>query len=199
MKSFRYKAFRLITNLLPIVTIATIVLLTQRWWGQLLSPQAPMTSEPSVKAPSERSQPQVARSLEPLLDDVPYLPNRKLTPGSVFKEATAAQVCIPGYSRRVRNVPYEEKAEVYRRYGILHHRPKEFELDHLIPLELGGDNTETNLWVQPYDGQWNARLKDDLENELHQQVCNGSLPLEQAQQEISWDWVAAYRKYLGGQ
>jgi hypothetical protein len=32
---------------------------------------------------------------------------------------------------------------------------------------------------------------------LRRRVCNGSLDLETAQQEIAKDWVAAHRKYLG--
>ena len=70
-------------------------------------------------------------------------------------------------------------------------------MDHLISLELGGDNQSTNLWPEPYYGQCNARDKDRLENELHRRVCSGAMSLKQAQQEIATDWVAAYRKYLG--
>jgi hypothetical protein len=43
---------------------------------------------------------------------------------------------------------------------------------------------------------WNAHVKDKLENELHKRVCNGSLDLKTAQQEISTDWIAAYNKYV---
>lgn len=39
-------------------------------------------------------------------------PNPGLTPGDVFPGATAAQVCVPGYSKSVRNVSSEEKAAV---------------------------------------------------------------------------------------
>jgi hypothetical protein len=31
-----------------------------------------------------------------------------------------------------------------------------YELDHLIPLELGGSNDLRNLWPQPFEGEWNA-------------------------------------------
>ena len=52
---------------------------------------------------------------------------------------------------------------------------------------MGGDNTPANLWPEPYKGEWNAKVKDKLENELHRRVCNGSLPLSVAQQEIAFD------------
>jgi 5-methylcytosine-specific restriction endonuclease McrA len=41
------------------------------------------------------------------------------------------------------------------------------EVDHLIPLELGGSNRAANLWPQRYDGGWSARDKDRLESRLH--------------------------------
>ena len=44
---------------------------------------------------------------------------------------------------------------------------------------------------------WNAHVKDKLEDRLHALVCAGKLPIEQAQQEIATDWIAAYEKYLG--
>src|SRR5689334_23743391 len=43
----------------------------------------------------------------------PILPDPKLTPGDVF-DVTAADVCTPGYSKKVRNVPQTVKEEVYR-------------------------------------------------------------------------------------
>ena len=52
------------------------------------------------------------------------------------------------------------------------------EVDHLISIELGGSNEKTNLWPQPYSGvQWNAHVKDRLENFYHEQVCSGKIPL----------------------
>jgi hypothetical protein len=43
---------------------------------------------------------------------------------------------------------------------------------------------------------WNARVKDDLEDRLHDMVCKGSLDLVAAQHDISSDWIAAYKKYF---
>jgi hypothetical protein len=73
-----------------------------------------------------------------------------------------------------------------------------YEEDHLISLELGGDPTsESNLWPEPWNGDLNAHIKDRLENELHRQVCDGSVKLETAQKAIAFDWVAAYELYVG--
>ena len=39
--------------------------------------------------------------------------------------------------------------------------------------------------------------KDALEDRLHWLMISGRLDLKQAQKEISADWTAAYRKYVG--
>ena len=43
---------------------------------------------------------------------------------------------------------------------------------------------------------WNAHIKDQLEDRLHQMVCRGDVDLATAQRDISADWIAAYRKYF---
>jgi len=76
--------------------------------------------------------------------------------------------------------------------------PSCYEEDHLISLELGGDpRSPDNLWPEPWFGDWNARVKDKLENRLHALVCSGEIRLRDAQKAIAVDWVAAYRKYVG--
>jgi hypothetical protein len=126
----------------------------------------------------------------------PLLPDPSRTPGAVL-EVTSADICVPGYSRKVRNVPSAVKRAVYRSYGITQPRPHRYEVDHLISLELGGSNSVRNLWPESYEtAPWNARVKDVLENELHRRVCTGKLDLATAQREIATDWIAAYRKYF---
>jgi hypothetical protein len=66
-------------------------------------------------------------------------------------------------------------------------------------LELGGSNSIKNLWPESYRTVWNARVKDRLENRLHELVCSGQLDLATAQREIATDWIAAYKKYVGPQ
>ena len=80
----------------------------------------------------------------------------KCTPGAVFQQATPKQICVRGYSKSVRDVPYEVKIEAYREYGIIHRVRGEYEVDHLISLELGGSNDIANLW--PEDSFAQARV-----------------------------------------
>ena len=77
----------------------------------------------------------------------PIFPYPKLTPGDAF-EVTVQDLCVPGYTKKVRNVPAEMKLEVYRKYGVISPGPRDYEVDHLIPLELGGSVMIkfTNLW-----------------------------------------------------
>ena len=124
------------------------------------------------------------------------LPNASLTPGDVLA-VTKTDVCQSGYSKLVRNVPQAVKDQAYKNYGITHHAAGEYEVDHLISLELGGSNSIKNLWPQSYLTQpWNAHVKDKLENELHRQMCNGTISMATAQHDISTDWIAAYKKYF---
>jgi hypothetical protein len=118
------------------------------------------------------------------------LPDPACTPGASFAGVPAATVCRRGYARSVRNVPYAVKRRVYREYGILRHPRGAYEVDHLIPLELGGSNVIANLWPQPAPG---FRVKDGLENALHDLVCSGRLRLGVAQREIARNWVATER------
>ncbi|HEY2895835.1 MAG TPA: hypothetical protein VGJ12_01760 [Gemmatimonadaceae bacterium] len=126
----------------------------------------------------------------------PFVPDLAKTPGDTL-EVTAADICVPGYSKKVRNVPIAVKRQVYLNYGIRKHKPGDYEIDHLISLELGGSNSIRNLWPQSYrTSPWNAHVKDALENELHRRVCAGTIDLATAQRIIAQNWVMGYRIYV---
>ena len=73
-----------------------------------------------------------------------------------------------------------------------------YELDHYVPLALGGHpRAEDNLWLQSWDGTWSARTKDRLERRLQVLVCAGKLSLRTARDAIQDGWRAAYREYVG--
>jgi hypothetical protein len=126
----------------------------------------------------------------------PILPNPKLTPGDSFA-VTVQDLCEPGYTKKVRNVPAEMKREVYEEYGVTSHDPGDYEVDHLIPLELGGSNSIKNLWPESHrTSPWNAQVKDRLEGKLHELVCDGKIDLKTAQQAIASNWIEAYKTYV---
>jgi hypothetical protein len=120
------------------------------------------------------------------------LPDLACTPGAVIATATKAQVCVSGYSSTVRNVPVSEKDSVYAEYGIPSHAPGEYEVDHLISLELGGSNDIANLWPEASSPTPGFHQKDAFENKLHSEVCAGTISLGEAQKEIATNWLQYY-------
>lgn len=156
------------------------------------SPAAHPTARPSVRpkhvhVPGKRHPQGV-----PTVD----VPDLALTPGVAYR-VSVSRICVAGYASSVRNVPDSEKAQAYARYHVTW-VPYQHEVDHLISLELGGSNAIGNLWPEPYAGRWGARTKDVLENTLHDLVCAGDVALQSAQHQEATNWVAAYRRYVGG-
>jgi hypothetical protein len=117
----------------------------------------------------------------------------QLTPGVASAAVTQANIqstiCVSGYTASVRNVSAATKRRVFAEYGIANPPSGAYEVDHLIPLELGGSNDIRNLWPEAYAGADNARDKDTWENRLKSQVCAGTTTLAVAQDEIIHWWV----------
>jgi hypothetical protein len=125
-------------------------------------------------------------------------PDPQLTPGvadPAVTQATLGQtVCAPGYTLKVRDVPEGIKRAVALEYGLkLPLKPGAFEVDHWIPLEIGGDNDIRNLWPQPALPIPGFRQKDRVETYLKRQVCSGAMTLRQAQEDIP-DWVEIWKQ-----
>src|SRR5260370_6361994 len=73
---------------------------------------------------------------------------------------------------RLRGVPAWLKRQAYAEYGITQYETGDYEVDHLIPLSLGGSNSIRNLWPQSTKtSPWNSYVKDALERKLHDIVC----------------------------
>jgi hypothetical protein len=129
------------------------------------------------------------------------LPDPKCSPGSINSAITEDNIkntiCVPGFTKTVRPpVSYTTplKIRLMHSYGFTDSRSN-YELDHLIPLEVGGNPTDVrNLWPEPGYGQYNFHIKDRFENYLHNAVCNGSISLSEAQKEIATDWISNWKK-----
>jgi hypothetical protein len=120
------------------------------------------------------------------------LQDKACTPGAIFPNVTKQQICVPGYARSVRNVPQSRRKQVFAEYGITKHPTGTYEVDHLVSLELGGSNDISNLWPEAAKPKPGFHEKDQIENYLHKQVCNGSITLKQAQIEIATNWLNVY-------
>jgi hypothetical protein len=162
-------------------------------------PPTPTPSSPPSTTPAVTATPKPTATPLPVRPTVPAgvaLPNARLTPGATFVGVTAPEVCTSGWATAHRHVTSAQYHEVYSEYGIRYPEPfGAYELDHLIPLELGGDNANANLWPEPASPTPGFHQKDDLENALHDLVCGGSLTLAAAQHDIASNWYAAYVRY----
>jgi hypothetical protein len=112
------------------------------------------------------------------------LPDPLCTPGAVGTRSIAV-VCTTR-TRDRRFVDGSIRRRVLESYGVPVSDSSQYEVDHLIPLELGGSNAVTNLWVEPIA---EARHKDRLEDAAHAAVCSGRMRLEDAQRAFSTDWT----------
>ena len=123
------------------------------------------------------------------------IPRSDLTPGAV-RLVAAADVCRARLSDNSEVVPAIQR-QVVAEYGMPEAEARQYEVDYLITPALGGSSDIRNLWPQPYSGsQWNAHVKDALEDRLWRLVCSGQIDLPTAQHEIAVNWVAAYKKYF---
>jgi hypothetical protein len=108
------------------------------------------------------------------------------TPGVVNPNVTQANirstVCRRGWTATIRPpVSYTNalKLKQMRQYGETG-SPSDYQEDHLISLEMGGNPTDPrNLWPEPYP---RAAQMDQIENQLNSEICDGQLTLAQAQQ-----------------
>jgi hypothetical protein len=123
------------------------------------------------------------------------LPRRTLTPGSTQVVQVEALCSNQDLENDPPVNPSLEQA-VFNEYGVPASSRNDYELDYLITPALGGVDNIQNLWPQPYSSPWNARVKDQLEDHLHELVCQGKVQLATAQNDIASDWIAAYKRYF---
>lgn len=146
----------------------------------------------------------VSVNLTERLGPADIYPDAATTPGAINSQITqeniAQTLCNPHWSTRSERPPedytYKLKREQIAAYHSSDTSTRDYEEDHLIPLELGGNPTDPkNLWPEAYatsipDG--GAKSKDKVESYLHEQVCSGAVPLAEAQQMIAADWYRVY-------
>ncbi len=120
------------------------------------------------------------------------LQDHACTPGAVFPDVTAAQVCQADYTSSVRKVPTGVENQVYAEYGIQNYTVGQYEVDHVVSVELGGSNDIANLWPEAASPKPGFHEKDQVEKYLHDQVCLHNMPLYDAQIELANNWLDVY-------
>lgn len=131
------------------------------------------------------------------------LPDNIKTPG-VVRDMTVDVVCTTKWGKDRRFVSEGMKDDIFKVYGysgnldpkcIMDTHGRHCELDHKISRELAGADDIKNMWPQSYGGEWNATIKDKLENRLHADVCvTHTMTLKEAQDCISSNWIDCYNK-----
>jgi len=125
-------------------------------------------------------------------------PNPTLTPGAILT-TDASTICTPGYASSVRNVSTATKKQVYAEYTVSYPQPTgAYEVDHFIPLEIGGSNDIRNLWLEPASPTPGFHQKDQFENFEHGQVCNGTISVAEAQRRMASDWYLYWEEEVEG-
>jgi len=118
----------------------------------------------------------------------------------VTQESASHTICVSGYAKTVRPASaftQGVKAKLLREAGLDESRMPDFELDHIVPLELGGHPRKlANLRLQAWEGEHGAKRKDALENRLHNLVCRQEMTLSEAQFCIADDWEACAAQHL---
>ena len=129
-------------------------------------------------------------------------PDPVCTPGAASSAVTQANIgstiCVRGYTSRPGiRAPQSEtgpvKIAAMKAYGESPGSIGTTELDHLVPLTLGGSNSVENLWPEPSDipNAGFLNTKDLLEVALAAAVCARKVTLAAAQSAIANNWVTA--------
>ena len=162
---------------------------------------APVPSSPAaVPAPPAAAPPFRSAAQDPT--DGPCI---KTTHGcialnpDVDEDTIYGTICVSGYTKSVRpatSYTNGVKKKLMREAGIDVARIGDYELDHIVPLALGGHPRKlSNLMLQPWEGEHGAKAKDTLEVRLQSLVCRGKLDLTDAQVCIVQDWEACAAQY----
>lgn len=100
-------------------------------------------------------------------------------------------ICKSGWTATIRP-PLSYTAPIKRALWAAsgrHGKLSDYELDHWVPLEVGGAPRDpANLVLQPWVGPTGAHAKDGVENRVKAEVCAGKLTLAVGEQCFLVDW-----------
>lgn len=114
----------------------------------------------------------------------PVTPDQGKTPGELcsthdpdFKEFR--------YGERIpyceRNVTTQRKKDIYSLYFVPKHLHSNYTIDHYVPLSLGGNNADENLWPEHKKIK---ELRKTLEWDLYQDLKSGRITQREAIEAI---------------
>jgi hypothetical protein len=125
------------------------------------------------------------------------VPDPTITPGAV-RTTDVGDICSTGTSG-LRHWSRERDDRIMAEYGLPTGPHPDYEVDHLVPLGIGGADDDKNLWAEPrrsIEKEWPAEKKDELESRLRELVCARQLDVSAAQQAIRDDWTETFKQYF---
>jgi hypothetical protein len=128
------------------------------------------------------------------------IPDHERTPGAINPAVTQDNlretVCAPGWIDGVALPPAALEKLKTRQIEQLHLKgpANNYHEDYLVPLCAGGHPSDPrNLWPQRVEGDWNYKVKDQLETAVCKALCSGDVTLERAQSMfLDPDWTEVF-------
>jgi hypothetical protein len=149
------------------------------------------SSQPTAAGPSPAAGSANTGSSQPAVGPVAR-PNPRLTPGVVAVRDVTAVCQQPKRTRAA--IPFAQQQAVFYEYRIGPQASASYGLDYLVPLQLGGSTVLANIWPAPVTGI-GFHEKEQLNYRLRLLVCQGGMPLDQAQHQVVSDWYSLWVKY----
>lgn len=153
-------------------------------------------------------------ALPAFAEELPIRPDDAITPGKVFStnltdvcgtSAGPNEGCEPGhhclatgtYTVRHRHTKDSEKRDAFDAYHV-QKAGRDFEVDHRVPLALGGADEVANRWPQQGWQHPSFHDKDKLETHVWNAVCRRqTMTLQDGQAIFMRDWIAEFERVFG--
>lgn len=114
----------------------------------------------------------------------PYVPDSSMTTGA-FCDRQDPDYLGEAYPEKIakcaRDVIYQTKQKIYNLYNVRSQCQKNYTIDHFIPLSLGGNNANENLWPEHKSIK---ALRQNLELDLFQKLRDGKISQAEAIRQI---------------
>lgn len=187
-----------------------------------VAPPPPAVSAEASTAPRAGILPNVRKGPPALYPDPARTPG--LTNPDITQANIAANICSKTWSTDTVRPPSSLTTKLKKQQMLDLHlagTASDYEEDHLISLEVGGNPRDPrNLWPEPWHQlvagiDLGARAKDKVENYVHDEVCfnvpnhkvssdkahpaTAPVTLARGQQILSSDWYACYLQYQAKQ